>query len=139
VDTVTTPLDGGTTTGDGTYLNDTSTTVLATPSAGYAFVNWSENGKAVCSSASYTFTNIVNRSLVAHFIPAPQLSVSLPQPRTMVLAWPTNFSGFLLQENPDLATTNWTRASDPVGVVGTNYQATNSATIGARFLRLYRP
>ena len=139
VDTVSLPLNGGTTTGDGTYLNDTSTTVSATPASGYAFMNWSENGKAVCSSASYTFTNIVNRSLMANFVLAPRLSVSLPQPHTMLLAWPTNFGFFVLQEISELGGTNWVNSANPVGTVGTNYQATNSTASGTRFLRLYRP
>ena len=42
-------------------------TVTATPNSGYHFVNWTENGSVVSSSASYTFTVNSNRDLVANF------------------------------------------------------------------------
>ena len=56
------------------------------------FVNWTENGVVASTSASYTFTNIINQSLVANFVAAPTLSF-VKQPNALVLAWPTNFSG----------------------------------------------
>ena len=74
VDTSASPPDSGTATGGGFYTNDTTATVTATPAVGFAFANWTENGKAVSRFAGYTFTNIVNRSLVANFVPMPLLS-----------------------------------------------------------------
>ena len=71
-------------------------------------------------------------------VAAPQLFLSLPQPHTLVLFWPTNFSGFLLQGNPDLGPTHWVTEAN-VGIVGTNYQATNSTVSGSRFFRLMHP
>jgi len=47
------PVAGGTTTGDGTFDNGTSVTVIATHSPDYAFVNWTENGVEVSASAVY--------------------------------------------------------------------------------------
>ena len=41
--------------------------VTAMPNTNYNFVNWTENGTAVSSSASYTFTVTGNRNLVANF------------------------------------------------------------------------
>ena len=41
--------------------------VTATPNSGYHFVNWTENGSAVSSNASYSFTVSANRNLVANF------------------------------------------------------------------------
>ena len=61
------PSNGGTVTGGGTYNNGQSCTVTATPNTGYTFVNWTENGTQVSTSASYTFTVSGNRSLVANF------------------------------------------------------------------------
>ena len=138
VDTSVSPPNGGTTTGDGVYTNGTTATVIATPIAGFNFVNWTENGAVVSTSASYTFTNIINQSLVANFVAAPTLSFVI-QPNALVLAWPTNFSGFTLQQNSDLGTTNWGGAAEAVSTAGTNYQATVLTTNGPRFFRLVHP
>ena len=113
VDTTASPAIGGTTAGDGVYTNGTTTTVLASPSAGYRFVNWTENGTVVSTTAAYTFTNIVNRSLVAAFVPAPTISVTR-QPSALLLTWPTNFSGYTLQQNTNLNTANWPTAAETV-------------------------
>jgi hypothetical protein len=61
------PGAGGTTGGGGTYDIGSSVTVLATANAGYAFVNWTEGGTPVSTSASYTFTADADRALVANF------------------------------------------------------------------------
>jgi hypothetical protein len=139
VDTSAAPDSAGSTTGDGLYTNGTTATVMATPSAGFAFVKWTDNGKPVSSATSYTFTNIVNRSLVASFVPAPQLYFFVPQPNSLVLAWPTNFTGFLLQQNPDLATMNWSSVTNASHVAGTNYQVLISPLTGSSFFRLRHP
>ena len=85
------PLLGGTTTGGGPYAVGATVTVTATPSVGYVFVNWTENGTQVSpiikdksgnslinnsmsgtevsTSSSYTFTMPArNRTLMANFI-----------------------------------------------------------------------
>ena len=61
------PLAGGTVAGGGSIANGSSTTVVATPNAGYFFINWTVGGTQVSSVASYTFTVSGNRSLVANF------------------------------------------------------------------------
>src|SRR6185503_6291866 len=50
-----------------TVASGASVTVSATPAACYTFLNWTEGGVAVSSSASYTFTASGNRTLVANF------------------------------------------------------------------------
>ena len=65
------PSNGGTVTGGGTYNYDQSCTVTATPSAGYVFANWTENGNVVSTQANYTFTVNGNRTLVANFTYVP--------------------------------------------------------------------
>ncbi|WP_395749385.1 InlB B-repeat-containing protein [Prosthecobacter sp.] len=67
VSTSAAPAAGGTTSGDGGFVSGTSTTVAATANAGYFFVNWTENGAQVSTSASYTFNVTANRTLVANF------------------------------------------------------------------------
>ena len=61
------PPEGGTTTGGGTYTLQSDVTVTATPSAGYQFVSWTEFGKVVSTTASYTFKVVPGRTLVANF------------------------------------------------------------------------
>ena len=60
-------VQGGTTSGDGTYNSGASVTVAATAKSGYAFVNWTENGSPVSTLASYTFPAAADRTLVANF------------------------------------------------------------------------
>lgn len=138
VDTSAFPTNGGATTGTGVYTNGTTTTVTAMPAAGFAFVNWTDNGEFASATASYTFTNLVHRSLVANFVAQPQLAFSRPQPGVIVVTWPTNFTGFVLQQNANLATTNWMPATTGVSIGGTNYQANIPTTNGPRFFRLAR-
>jgi hypothetical protein len=63
------PVIGGTVTGGGTFAEGSVTTVAATPSAGYAFVNWTNNGVIASTSSSYQFTMAGNITLVANFAP----------------------------------------------------------------------
>ena len=63
------PVAGGSTSGGGTVNSGSSVTVVATPNAGYSFVNWTEGGSAVSASASYNFTASASRTLVANFAP----------------------------------------------------------------------
>ncbi len=67
ISTSSSPVSGGTTSGGGTYTANSSVTVTGTPNSGYGFVNWTENGTQVSTSASYQFTATSNRTLVANF------------------------------------------------------------------------
>lgn len=58
---------GGTVSGGGTFNQGQSITVLATPSAGYSFVHWTENDIPVSTNASYTFNVDQARVLMAQF------------------------------------------------------------------------
>jgi hypothetical protein len=136
VDTGLSMPSAGTTSGDGVYTNGTTATVSVTPNAGYGFANWTENGTVVSTARSYTFTNIVNRSLVANFVPA---LMSKPQPHTLTISWLTNFTGYTLLQCTNLHGTNWTGAAEGFGLVGSNYQATINLTNGPRFFRIYHP
>ena len=130
----------GTTSGGGFYTNDTTATVTAAPAAGFAFAKWTENGKVVSRSATYTFTNIVNRSLVANLVPMPPLAYSRPQPGTLAFTWPTNQTGLLLQRNTNLTSMNWVNVTNAATVSGTNRQIIISPLTGpGSFFRLLRP
>lgn len=64
------PVFAGTTAGAGIYNTGTNVTVNATANPGYAFVNWSEFGVPVSTSADYNFPASADRTLVANFTPA---------------------------------------------------------------------
>ena len=69
LDTIAAPLGSGTTTGDGAYAIDANATVTAVAAAGFAFVNWTDNGTVVSTNSSHTLVMNVNHSLVANFVP----------------------------------------------------------------------
>lgn len=61
------PPSGGSTTGSGSYTANTSVTITATPSTGYSFANFTENGTIISTSPSYTFPITSTRTIVANF------------------------------------------------------------------------
>ncbi len=61
------PTEGGTVIGAGSYDHGTTATLTATANEGYTFVNWTEDGEAVSSEATYSFTVTEVRTLVANF------------------------------------------------------------------------
>ena len=61
------PLLSGTTTGAGIFNSGASVTVTAVPSVGFVFANWTEGATIVSADASYVFTLMGNKTLVAHF------------------------------------------------------------------------
>ena len=63
------PPEGGSVIGGGVYNPGDLVTVFAAPAEGYEFVNWTENGVVVSTTAAYSFTATSNRDLVANFIP----------------------------------------------------------------------
>jgi hypothetical protein len=132
-------LDSGSTTGTGLYTNGVNVTVTATATTGYKFACWTDNGSIVSSNATFQFAVDLNHSLVANFISLPQLSIGADPGNTLVLTWPTNFTGFVLEKNTDLHSTNWVNASDPVTVVGTNNRVSVSPVSGSGFFRLMHP
>ncbi len=61
------PAEGGGVSGGGAYPEGTDCTLIATASAGYTFINWTENGEVVSTVNPYTFTVTGDRELVANF------------------------------------------------------------------------
>jgi hypothetical protein len=58
----------GSVSGGGTFAEGSSRTVTATANSGRSFVNWTQSGRVVSTSASYTFTMpSANAALTAHF------------------------------------------------------------------------
>ena len=62
------PTLGGMTSGAGSFDQDATVTVIATPNTGYTFVNWTLAGVEVSTNANYEFVLTANTTLVANFI-----------------------------------------------------------------------
>ena len=76
INTSASPVGGGIASGGGTVHHGDSVTVVATSNAGFKFVNWTEGGTVVSTSASYNFTAGANRTLVANFTQIPRGDVN---------------------------------------------------------------
>lgn len=127
--------------GNAVYVNGDLGIVAAEPKPGYKFANWTENGAVVSTDSVYVFTNIVNQSLTANFVanPNPPLEMQPAVGNQFTITWPTNYTGFTLQQIGSLFSTNWVNTSEPVSTVGAHYQATITATNGPRYFRLRHP
>ena len=74
------PVNGGTTSGSGSFNAGTNVTVTATPNAGFTFINWKNPDGSIASvSPAYTFQIVANRTLTANFssVPASQFALVL--------------------------------------------------------------
>lgn len=67
ISTSSSPANGGTTSGGGSFSHGDNATVSAVPSTGYTFVNWTQGGTVVSTNASYSFTVTSGLTLVANF------------------------------------------------------------------------
>ena len=70
---------------------------------------------------------------------APLLSIQFTSASIVVVSWPSPSTGFALQENSDLISTNWVNAPQAVSDNGTNKFITVSPPAGHRFYRLVKP
>ena len=68
----------------------------------------------------------------------PTLSIQATN-QTLVLTWPAPATGYVLQENPSLTTTNWTTVSNAPAVVVGEKRVTIASPLGNRFYRLSKP
>ena len=70
---------------------------------------------------------------------APLLRVFLTTTNTAVIAWPAPATGWNLEVNSDLSTTNWLPAGGTMILVGPENQVIISPPTGNRFYRLSNP
>ena len=68
----------------------------------------------------------------------PTLRIFLTSTNTAVIAWPAPSTGFHLQRNTDLTTTNWSATGAPL-TVGSEYQVVIQPPAGRQFFRLAQP
>lgn len=140
ISTTAAPANGGSTAGDGLYNNGTNVTVIATPHAGFAFVNWTEAGNAVSASASYTFAAGGNRVLVANFVATYSITTSVVpnaaggtagdgiyQSGAVVTVTATANSGYVF--------VNWTDGGVPVSALPNyKFKVTSDRSLVANFV-----
>ena len=72
----TSPNNTGVITGAGLFPTGVTSSLVATPTTNYAFVNWTQNGAVVSSSATYNFAVTSNRTLVANFAAGSAISTA---------------------------------------------------------------
>ncbi|MGB8165907.1 MAG: hypothetical protein WCF18_00340, partial [Chthoniobacteraceae bacterium] len=131
---------GGTISGAGAYAIGANVTLTATPDAGYRFLNWTENGAEVDTSAIYTFQASAARSVVANFaLIIPQLAMATSVPGSLTLEWPADLPGWVLEESPNLSPGSWVPSAAPIAVIGNNKRVVVAPTAGHGFFRLRHP
>jgi len=70
---------------------------------------------------------------------APSLRIFLTSTNTVVVAWPATSTGFSLEQNAVLGTTNWVNVATTPAVVGSENQVIVSPPAGNHFYRLKWP
>jgi len=98
------------------------------------------NGLAVSVAPSASGSQADAAGVLAKgILTAPALNVVASRPN-MILSWPTNASGFVLNQTFSLiAPITWTPVTNGIGVSGTNYTITISTQSGNRFYALIAP
>ncbi len=126
------PAAGGTVSGDGTHNYGAAATLSATPSTGYHFVNWTENGDEVSTDAAYSFTVTGARDLVANFTPDTYTITATANPTaggTITGAGTYNYDAtatLTATANTGYHFVNWTENGSQVGTAGnTTYTISN--------------
>ena len=137
------PVSGGSVSGSGTYDNGASVTVSASPAAGYRFVNWTEAGSPVSTSASFTFNISANRTLVANFIQTYTVSAtSNPLAGGSTTGSGTYDSGASATLTASPASgyrfVNWTDAGTPVSTnTSFTFSVTSNRALVANFMQTF--
>ncbi len=67
IETLSNPVEGGTTSGSGVYSRGEIVTVGTTPNNDYNFKDWTENSTVVSTNPNYQFTVTGSRTLIANF------------------------------------------------------------------------
>ncbi len=114
------PVEGGTTTGGGSYLYGDNVTVTATANEGYNFINWVEDDNVVSTEANYSFTVTGSRSLTAIFeLQVLEITVAIdPEEAGTIIGGGTYSYGeevtLTIERNEDWAFQNWTENGEVV-------------------------
>jgi hypothetical protein len=69
---------------------------------------------------------------------APRLTLTLTSTNTVLISWPSPSTGFVLQQNSNLASTNWVNAPQTPADNGTSVSIVVNPPTGNLFYRLQR-
>jgi len=72
------PVDGGTTSGCGTYTPGTQVTLNAIPNENYSFLNWTEGQNILSNNTTFNFIIASDRTVTANFEQNKQLTLIQP-------------------------------------------------------------
>ncbi len=133
------PDPEGTVSGNGSYGLGAVASLLAAPNAGYTFVNWSEGGKVVSSSANYHFTVTSARALVANFTQSFTIDATVATGAGGTLSGTGSYADgsavtLTAIADPGYAFANWTEAGVVVSTTATySFTAGGPRTLEANF------
>jgi hypothetical protein len=71
--------------------------------------------------------------------PTALLKIVLTATNTVMISWPSAATGFVLQQNNQLGTSNWTSAAQNATDNGTNKFIVVNPPSGNRYYRLFKP
>lgn len=147
ITTASAPVAGGSTTGGASYASGASVTVTATPNAGYNFVNWTQNGTEVSTTASYTFNATANRDLVANFAVIGGVTRTISTVASPLLGGTTSGGGVVADgssvtvvatANPGYKFDKWKQNGTTVSTTASyTFTATADVTLTATFIKVY--
>jgi virginiamycin B lyase len=84
---------------------------------------------------SIWFTEAAANAIARVYQPILQITAIGGKPPQVLISWSDSATGFVLQSNTNLATTNWVTVTTPRVLIGTNFVVTNTIT-GTMFFRL---
>lgn len=133
------PTESGSVTGAGIVGNGASVTLVAAPAPGYYFTGWTLDGLPAGTLNPVTFTALADHTFEANFNPLPVLGIVPATESGFSLSWPDAFTGWVLQESPDLNPMSWVNSARPVTISGGQRQVSIPSPTGSLFFRLAHP
>ena len=134
------PVEGGITTGGGSYLYGDNLTVTASANEGYKFISWVEDDNVVSTEANYSFTVTGSRSLTAIFEALTfEVKAAIdPMEAGSIIGEGTYSYGeevvLTINRNEDYAFVNWTEDGEVVSEEMTySFNITSNRNLVAHF------
>ena len=134
------PVEGGITTGGGSYLYGDNLTVTASANEGYNFISWVEDDNVVSTEANYNFTVTGSRSLTAIFEALTfEVKAAIdPMEAGSIIGEGTYSYGeevvLTINRNEDYAFVNWTEDGEVVSEEMTySFNITSNRNLVAHF------